>query len=150
MPCALPAGTSAGQIFRHLRYYQSAAGAWKSKYLLILAGTPGGDVIYRLLTSRAHGRPKNPRCFHGDPYPGFYLGLLGGPLTADSWISLHPTGDYDGRALIADMARGDLQLITTLPMSVLCPALDCVANADDTTRQQERCIRDVRAELGCP
>ena len=149
MRCALPAGISPGEIFRHARYYRSA-GEWKSKYLLILAGTPGGDVIYRLLTSRAHGRPKKPRCFHGDPYPGFYLGVLGGPLTADSWLSLHPTDDYDGSALLTGIQSGDIQPITSLPMTLLCPALDCVANADDTTQQQEHCIRDVRAALGCP
>lgn len=102
------------------------------------------------MTSRAHGRPKTPPCFHGLPYPSFYLGHLGGPLTADSWLSLQQTEDYEGTAFVKDMRGGLIQLISTLPTSLLCPALDCVANADDTTRQQERCIRDVRAALACP
>jgi hypothetical protein len=149
MGCELPKGISPGQIFRHARYYRSA-GEWKSKYLLVLAGAPGGDVIYRLLTSRAHGRPKQPPCFHGDPYPGFYLGLLGGPLTADSWLDLQRTEDYDGQSFLADIGSGALQQITALPPDLLCPALGCVANADDTTREQEHCIRDARAAVGCP
>jgi hypothetical protein len=81
MAFRLPAGISPGQIFRHSRYYRDAAGAWMRKYLLVLAGAPGDDVVYRLLTSRAHVRPKIPPCFHGSLYPGFYLGLLGGPKT---------------------------------------------------------------------
>lgn len=150
MPCALPAGIAPGQIYRHARYYRTAAGEWKSKYLLVLAGSPSSDVIFRLLTSRAHGRPQTPPCFHGDPYPSFYLGFLGGQLTADSWLSLQQTDDYDGMAFVEGMRAGAIQAISTLPLSLLCPALDCVANADDTTRQQEHCIRDVRVLLACP
>jgi hypothetical protein len=149
MGCELPRGISPGQIFCHARYYLSA-GEWKRKYLLVLADAPGGDVIYRLLTNRAHGRPKQPPCFHGDPYPGFYLGLLGGPLTADSWLDLQRTEDYDGHAFLTDIESGALHQITTLPPDLLCPALGCVANADDTTREQEHCIRDARAAVGCP
>jgi hypothetical protein len=149
MPCALPAGIAPGQIYRHAQYYRNTEGQWKSKYLLVLAGSPSGDVIYRLLTSRVHGRPKTPRCFHGLPYPGFYLGLLGGPLTSDSWLSLHESDDYDGAAFGAALRSGLLQSICTLAIPLLCSVLACVANADDTTRQQERCIRDVRAALAC-
>lgn len=149
MRSTLPAGVSPGQIYRHINYYRNCTGEWKSKYSLILAGTSGGDIIYRLLTSRRHGRPKTPPCFHGLPYPGFYLGCLGGPLTADSWLSLQEREDYDGGAFLADIAGGTIVQVATLPMSLLCPALDCVANADDTTRQQERCIRDARAALSC-
>jgi hypothetical protein len=150
MPCHLHAGVAPGQIFRHLRYYRTGEGEWKRKYLLVLAGSPGGDVIYRLLTSRAYGRPKSPRCFHGLPYPGFYLGLLGGPLTTDSWLSLQQADDYDGLAFLAGLRDGVIEPVVALSVRLLCPALDCAANAEDTTRQQEGCIRDVRAGLGCP
>lgn len=150
MAGGLPTGISADQIFRHVRYYRNAAREWKSKYLLVLASSPSGDVIYRLLTSRAYGRPKTPPCFLGLPYPGFYLGYLGGPLTADSWLSLRQSDDYDERAFLTDMQSDAIQYIATLPMALLCPVLDCVARAEDTTRQQERCIRDVRANLNCP
>jgi hypothetical protein len=50
---------------------------------------------------------------------------------------------------MTDIAVVTLACVATLPMSLLCPALDCVANADDTTRQQERCIRDAHAALSC-
>lgn len=60
MRCQLPPGVRSGQVVRHARYYRDQEGAWKVKYLLVLAGTPGGDVIYRLLTSRAYGSPKSP------------------------------------------------------------------------------------------
>lgn len=149
MPCELPAGVMPGDICRHERFYRDRQGNWQRKYLLVLAGTPSGDVIYRLLTSRAHGRPTAPPCFHGLPYPGFYLGVLGSPLTADSWLDLHHADDYDGADFVADLAAGRLQRICGLPVTTLCPALDCVAAADDTTRQQEACIRDARAGLDC-
>jgi hypothetical protein len=56
MPCELPAGVVPGEICRHERFYRDRQGNWQRKYLLVLAGTPAGDVIYRLLTSRAAGR----------------------------------------------------------------------------------------------
>jgi hypothetical protein len=132
-----------------LRYYRDESGVWQRKYLLVLAGSPGGDVIYRLLTSRAYGRPKDPPCFHGTPYPGFYLGLLRGPLTTDSWLSLQQADDYEGASFSAACGEGLIQPVGTLPTTLLCAVLDCVANADDTTRQQERCMRDLRAILTC-
>lgn len=62
-----------GQIFRHTRCYHDAAG-WHTKYLLVLA-TDADNVVYRLLTSRAHARPKIPPTgYHGDPYPGYWPG----------------------------------------------------------------------------
>jgi hypothetical protein len=52
----LPAGVIPGQIYRHDYFYRDSVGQWQVKYLLVLTGTPDGDVIFRLLTSRAHGR----------------------------------------------------------------------------------------------
>lgn len=150
MAQGLPAGVTPGQIYRHDRFYRSEAGEWKRKYLLVLASTPGGDVIYRLLTSRAHGRPTTPPCSHADPYPSFYLGHLGDPLTGNSWLDLRECEDYEGQAFVQEMRGGDLHPVATLPVKQLCPALDCTASADDTTRQQERCIRNARAALNCP
>jgi hypothetical protein len=60
MPQGLPAGVTAGQIYRHASFYQDPSGKWQTKYLLVLAATPGGDVVFRLLTSRAHGRAEAP------------------------------------------------------------------------------------------
>lgn len=92
----------------------------------------------------------SPPCYHGDPYPGFYLGLLGGPLTANSWLSLQHADDFDGLAFQAGLRDGTLAPVVDLPLALLCLAMDCAAAADDTTRQQEGCIRDARAVLECP
>lgn len=63
-----------GEIFRYDDFYLShETGAFESKYLVFLALTPGGDIVARLLTSRAHGRPENPPCYHGYPYPASTL-----------------------------------------------------------------------------
>lgn len=150
MPCQLPPGVRPGQVVRHARYYRDQEGAWKVRYLLVLAGTPGGDVIYRLLISRAYGRARSPRCIHGVPYPGFYLGLLGRPLKTQSWLNLQQADDYDGLAFLAGLRDGVIEPVVTLSVPLLCSVLDCAANANDTTRQQEGCIRDVRAALVYP
>jgi hypothetical protein len=148
MAGTFPAGVVSGQIYCHDRYYFD--GGWRRKYFLVLAASPSGDVVHRLLTSRAHSRPRNPPCFHGDPYPGFYLGYLGGELTSESWLDLRGLDDYDGLDFANHRTKGSLILVQMLDKSLLCSALDCAAGADDTTRQQEQSIRDQRAILGCP
>ncbi|MDG4549329.1 MAG: hypothetical protein P9F19_07875 [Candidatus Contendobacter sp.] len=141
----LPAGVAPGQIYRHNRFYRDSVGQWQTKYLVVLTGTPDGDVIFRLLTSRANGRPEKPPCYHGYPYPSFYLGYLSGELTAKSWLGLRRQADYDG----IQFSKKYLPCVATLSKEILCQALDCAANADDTTRQQERLMRDQRAALRC-
>lgn len=138
-----------GQIFHHGRYYLDDGGVWKAKFLLVLALTTDGDIVFRLLTSRQHGRPKVPPCYHGDPYPGLYLGHLGDSLTADSWLDLRRQDDYDRLDFAEDRDSGNLKPVMALPADLLCQALECAANADDTTRQQERVMRDQRATLNC-
>ena len=145
----LPAGVAPGQIYRHDRFYRDSAGQWQAKYLLVLTNTPDSDVVFRLLTSQAHGRPEQPPCYHGHPYPSFYLGYLGDALTAKSWLDLHRLNDYDGLSFAADLTHRDLSLVATRPEEILCLALDCAANADDTTRQQERLMRNQCAALRC-
>jgi hypothetical protein len=82
-------------------------------------------VIHRLLTSRRSGRPETPPCYHGDPYPGYYLGVPDAPLTLPTWVDLRATDDYDSRDWDADVADGTLQLIMNLPLPVLCAVLAC-------------------------
>jgi hypothetical protein len=142
-----PALPMPGSIFRHARYYRTDDG-WQPKFLLVLAAD-ADSLVYRLLTSRAHGRPEAPPCYHGDPYPGFYLGLLGGLLTAKSWLDLRRQDDYDTQHFAADQSAGWLIPETTLSLVALCAALDCAASADDTTRRQEARLRDQRATLNC-
>lgn len=138
-----------GEIYRHDTFYADAiSGQLLPKYLVILAVPTGGDITARLLTSRySDARPKDPPCYHGDPYPGFYLGVLGGPLHLESWIDLRALPDLDRDFFRRDIRRGLLSLTTTLTSPLLHAALECAAGADDTTRQQERIIRDTLATL---
>ncbi len=139
----LPVGVIPGQIYRDDHFYRDVSRQWQTKYLLVLAGTLDGDVVFRLLTSKAHSRPESPPCYHGYPYPSFYLGYLGGELTAKSWLDLRRQADYDG----IQFCKKYLPCVATLSKEILCQALDCAANADDTSKQQERLIRDQRAAL---
>lgn len=132
-----------GQIYRHEAFYLSAeTGRYEPKYFVVLALTPSGDAIARLLTSRAHGRPEQPPCYHGNPYPGFYLGVLGPPLGTKSWVDLRGLEDFDIGDLRRKQEQQRLKTITTVSDGTLASLLECAANADDTTRLQERCIRN--------
>lgn len=138
-----------GEIYRHDTFYSDAiSGQLLPKYLVILAVPAGGDITARLLTSRySDVRPKDPPCYHGDPYPGFYLGVLGGALQQESWIDLRSLPDLDIDFFRRDIRLGQLSMTTTLTSLLLHAALECAAGADDTTRQQERIIRDTLATL---
>lgn len=136
-----------GQIYRDSPFYCNPAGEFKSKYVLILAISPGNDLIFSLLTSRQHGRPIDPRCFHDHPYPGFYLGTLGNPLSRDSWLDLRGLHEAEHDAFLRDIADQIIEPITALDTAALLESLDCAAAADDTTRHQERSILDTRARL---
>ncbi len=137
-----------GGIFRHERFYlDRATGVLHRKYLLILAAPPDRDLVVRTLTSRAHGRRENPACFHGDPYPGFYLGVPGGALSLKTWVDLRAQDDLDVDEFHRLQRQGVVEWELDLDETALKAALDCVAGAQDTTRQQEQMIRDVLARL---
>lgn len=89
-----------GEIWLDREYYpDSETGEFLSKFLLILGVRADGDVVYKLLTSRAHGRPQEPVCYHGDPYPGYFLGILDCPqLPLDTWVDLRESEEYDRRS----------------------------------------------------
>lgn len=137
-----------GEIYRHAEFYVDPASAeLKPKFFLVLAITGGKDCVFRLLTSKRHGRPTEPPCYHGDPYPGLYLGVIGGQLAVDSWLDLRGQGDFDGYEFAVAMSKGLLTLEAALDSGRFKQALACSAGADDTTREQERLIRDVLAAL---
>lgn len=75
---ATPADLPPGTVLHHSRFYlDKATGEYKPKFLVLLAPMRGGDWVVRLLTSQhADVRPEHPPCHHGDPYPGFHLGVL--------------------------------------------------------------------------
>ncbi len=135
-----------GEIYLHSRFYADGeTGELLPKYLLFIAQVPGGDWVVRLLTSRDHGRRKEPPCFHDVPYPGFFLGVLGGPLLRETWVDLRSNPDFDDADARGLISKGIMTLTARLAGARLRNALDCTAAAPDTTRQQEQAIRD---ELG--
>jgi hypothetical protein len=140
-----------GEIYRHEAFYRnSSTGVLEPKYLIVLARTLSDDVVARLLTSRSHGRPETPPCFHGNPYPSFYLGVLGDPLSAKSWVDLRKLDDLDSAIATRRQKDGVLKLVVTLDTGRLAEVMDCIAGADDTTQQQERSIRNQLAKIRSP
>jgi hypothetical protein len=147
----LPAGT----ILYHPGFYaDNETGELKPKFLFVLATTGAGDVIWRLLTSRQRARPEQPPCYHGDSYPGFYLGLLdtSAGLGKKSWLDLRGFDDGDGMDVVKSLDAGELTIATTIHGGRLRAAQECAAAADDTTRARachSRCAGGrARAEAG--
>lgn len=137
-----------GEIYRHEAFYLNAeTGELEPKYVLLLATLSSGDLVARLLTSRQHGRPENPACFHGNPYSGFYLGVLGDPLSTKSWVDLRHLEDFDGVEFQRRMKTKRMCLVTTLSREMLVRVLECAAGADDTSRLQEHAMRDELSRL---
>lgn len=138
-----------GYIYRDAAFYADAeTGELKPKFFLVLAAPARSDIVVRLLTSRYAGmRPELPPCFHSHPYAGFYLGVLGGELGAKSWIDLRGQEDLDCWDFARQVEQGRVREVRALPPDLFRQALECVAGADDTTRVQERLIRDVIATL---
>jgi hypothetical protein len=137
-----------GEIYRHDAFYRSPeTGRLEPKYLVLLGKLSSGDLVARLLTSRTHGRPEQPPCFHGRPYSSFYLGVLGGPLSSKSWVDLRYQDDFDDFEFQRRLKSKRITLTTSLATDMLIQLLDCAAAAEDTTRLQERAIRDALAKL---
>jgi hypothetical protein len=139
---------ASGAIYRHEAFYRNAeSGRLEPKYLVLLAALPSEDLVARLPTSRSHGRPEDPPCFHGRPYPSFYIGLLGGSLRAKSWVDLRYLDDFEGIGFKRRVNGGRIVPVTLMRRDVLVELLDCVAAAEDTTRLQEQAIRDELTRL---
>lgn len=147
---ALPPGMTPGAILKHARFYPDPeSGEMLPKYLLVLAPQTGGDIVFRLLTSKPHGRQESPACNHSPPYPSFYLGVLGGALGSQSWLDLRGIEDYEAGAFSKHLKQGLMTPNMVLSKPLLCAALACAAAADDTTQAQERALRDQRSALNC-
>lgn len=136
-----------GQIYRYEWFYIGNHGKPEAKYVLLLAASPREDVVARLLTGEPHGRPEHPACYHGAPCGGYFLGVPGDPLTRKTWIDLRCLDDFDPMDLQRPAAKGGLTLVRALAAETLCAIIECVAAAGDTTRYQERRLRDTLARL---
>jgi hypothetical protein len=139
-----------GYVYQDARFYADAeSGELKRKFLMVLAAEPGRDIVARLLTSRyASLRPREPACFHGDPYPGFFLGVPGGPLNRETWLDLRAMDDLDAWDFERHLSEGRITDVGPIAVGLLMSALACAASADDTTRSQENRIRNALAQLG--
>jgi hypothetical protein len=119
-----------GEIYRHDAFYRSAeTGQLEPKYLVLLATLPSGDLVARLLTSRPHGRPEQPPCFHGRPYSSFFLGVIGGTLSSKSWADLRCLDDFDEFEFQRRLKSKRIIPITSLAKEVLPGLLHCAAGA---------------------
>ncbi|WP_397574224.1 hypothetical protein [Silanimonas sp.] len=136
-----------GGIFHHDAFYADPdSGELLGKYLLVLALPRGNDIVFRVLTSRhANHRPSG--CHHGDPYPGFALGVPGGELSKPSWVDLRAQDDYDIDVFRGRLGKAVIRHVMRLDAVPLRAAMACAAAADDTSNHQARCIRDAMAEL---
>lgn len=81
------------------------------------------------------------------PYPGFFLGRIGEPLNLLSWLDLRFLEDVDSIDFQDLVKESMIEYICDLEQELLLEALECVAGADDTTKWQERLIRDQKARL---
>ena len=96
-----------GEIYKHAQFYPNAeTGELLPKFFLVLALTPADDIVARLLTSRPHGRRETPPCSHGDPYPSYYIGVIGAPLDKKSWLDLRKFDDLDSATINGNTKRG--------------------------------------------
>lgn len=145
---AQSAGPAPGQIYYHPRYYEDPPGVWHPKYFLLLCSDRSGDFVFRLLTSRRNDRPRDPPCYHGNPYPGFYLGVLGDSLVMESWLDLRKEDRELESTYIQNQARlGAIQRIFSLDSEVMCKILDCASRAIDTTERHSQLMRDQMARF---
>lgn len=132
-----------GDLFLNSRHYiDPQSGEFMPKYFVILAFTPGEDLVVRLLTSQPHGRREKPPCSHSDPYPSYFFGVLGGRLAAKSWLDLRNHPDLESIAVERKLKAATIEFVLKLEMRQLTAAMECAAAAPDTTKQQETCIRD--------
>jgi hypothetical protein len=137
-----------GEIYVHDEFYtDTETGELLPKYFVVLAIDQSGDIITRLLTSRHHGRPQDPRCFHGQPYASFYFGPICSALPLATWLDLRAQEDFDLSIFEQRRAKKAIRYVHTLARPDLRAALECTASADDTTIRQETCIRDQLGKL---
>jgi hypothetical protein len=137
-----------GDIYRHEKFYLNReTGEFQAKFFLVLALTPSDDIIARLLTSRAHGRREHPPCFHGDPYPSYYLGELGAPLTKKSWLDLRKFDELDRSVIDRNFKKKLVTHVINISGQTLFDMMECAANAEDTTAFQCRHILDTLSRM---
>ncbi len=72
---------------------------------------------------------------------------LGDALSAKSWVDLRKLDDIDFASATRRKKNGVMNRILTLDQARLIEVLQCAAGADDTTKLQEKSIRDLLATI---
>ena len=65
-----------------------------------------------------------------------------------TWVDLRGLEDLDVDDFQRAIRKGFAGRIVSLEKPVFAAVLDCVARAEDTTREQEQLLRDALASLG--
>lgn len=118
-----------GGIFHHEAFYADPdSGELLGKYLLLLALPRGNDIVFRVLTSR-HASHRPPGYHHGDPYPGFALGVPGGELSKPTRADLRAQDDYDIDVFRGRFGRGLIRRVMQLDAGPQTPQVSARASA---------------------
>lgn len=124
-------------------------GETRDKFVVLLALTKGRDWVLARTTSRQHSRPTNPSCFHGDPYPGYHIGMLPGVFKKPTWVVLDRFDDFEEVGLLKLLAKKEVSKVGSLRPNILISLLECCAGSNDINLSQERTLRDLLPSLRC-
>jgi len=139
-----------GEVWKHSEFYcDKDTGEPLPKYLLIIGAEATGDIIYKLLTSRPNGRPCDPACYHGLPYPSYYIGIPqpSGCLCKPTWIDLRESETIDYLVFNSLLDATIVSLEHTISNAELVPILECAAQSDDITKRQRDAVLDAKERI---
>lgn len=142
----------ANTLWRDYRYYlDQETGAYKSKYVLILAVSPAGDdALSAVLTSKANGLGEEPACDPGPPRAGYYIGVPGTGLHKPTWVDFSSAADQDAFDFKRMIAIGRIvPEALVLPAAIFCGVLRCLSQSEDINNRQHKWLAATIAALGC-
>lgn len=139
-----------GEVWKNSEFYSDKdTGNPLPKYFLIIGTENTGDIIYKLLTSRSNGRPSDPACYHGLPYPSYYIGTPqpSGCLCKPTWIDLRESETVDCMDFKRLLHASVVSLEHTISNDELIPILECAAQSDDITKRQRDAVLDAKERI---
>ena len=138
-----------GEVWEHPRYlYRN--GAYIMKYIVVLSSKDNrSNPLIARITKQSNGLPSRPPCYNGNPKSGFYLGMPGGKLQRESWVTFQDIHNLDDGEypLIDEKIIRPAELI--IKSDTLCSLLRCVQQNEDITNKQYRQIGDTLEAMGC-
>jgi hypothetical protein len=135
-----------GELYRHEAFYRSAeTGRLEPKYLVILA-TPLAISSHDCQQAGRTDVPYNLRASTAARIRAFFSASSVAP-SRPIRVDLRHLDDFDEFEFQRRSKSKRILPTTSLSKNVLAQLLDCTAAAEDTTRLQERAIRDALAKL---